>query len=128
MVNHCLRKKYHRLTPWLLLLVFFGHWLTEQLIYMAPQNDHDTDVIPMLNQLHKALGKDKHRVAYQIIATKGALKQHPSAKEVFNLVLLAPGEIALIDPRGWLMMHYPANPDPIGMLKDIRRLLRYSHG
>lgn len=170
MINHCLKKKYHRLTPWLLLLVFFGPWLTAQVIYakrdqlafttietgtlvsppiqaqslpfydsawlgkwqivyMGTQNDHeDTDIIPMLNQLHKALGKDKHRVAYQIIATKGASLQPPSAKEVFDRVLLAPGEIALIDPRGWLMMHYPANANPIGMLKDIRRLLRYSHG
>jgi hypothetical protein len=170
MINHCLKKKYHRLTPWLLFLVFFGPWLTAQVIYakreqlsfktletgtlvsppiqaqslpfydsawlgkwqivyMSDQNAHTkTDIEPMLKQLHKALGKEKHRVAYQIISVQNASLQHPSIKEVFDRVLLAPGEIALIDPRGWLMMHYPFDPDPIGMLKDIRRLLRYSHG
>lgn len=160
MINHRCKKKYHRLTPWLLFLVFFVPWLTAQVIYakreqltfktlekgtlvspaipvqslpfydstwlgkwqivyMDNQNVHTkTDIEPMLKQLHTALGKEKHRVEYHIISVQNTLLQRP----------LVPGEIALIDPRGWLMMHYPRNPDPIGMLKDIRRLLRYSHG
>lgn len=160
MINADLKKKYCRLTPWLLFLVFFGPWLTAQVIYakrdqltfktlekgtlvspaiqarslpfydqawlgkwqivyMEDSNAHTkTDIEPMLKQLHTALGKEKHRVTYQIISVQSISLRPP----------LAPGEIALIDPRGWLMMHYPPDPDPIGMLKDIRRLLRYSHG
>lgn len=148
---------YKRLTPWLLLLVFIGPWVTAQIIYakrdqltfhttetgtlLSPpvqaqslpfydsawlekwqivymsteKTDKNTEIVPMLKQLHLALGKDQHRIAYQIISTQ-------------NSSVLEPGEIAIIDPRGWLMMRYPSNPDPIGILKDIRKLLRYSHG
>lgn len=156
-MNYSLKTRYNRLTPWLLLLVFIGPWVTAQIIYakrdhltfkttqtgtlLSPpvqaqslpfydstwlgkwqivymntkQADMTTDIIPMLKQLHLALGKDQHRVAYHIISAQ-------------NSSVLAPGEIAIIDPRGWLIMHYPPNPDPIGILKDIRKLLRYSHG
>ncbi len=159
MANLNLKKKYHWLTPWLLLLVFFGPWLAAQLIYakreqltfqtlekgilvspaipvqslafydsawlgkwqiiyMDAQNlPIKTNIEPLLKQLHCALGKEKHRVSYQIITTKDTSLQY-----------LAPGEIALIDPHGWLMMRYLPNADPVDMLKDIRRLLRHSHG
>lgn len=36
------------------------------------------------------------------------------------------GRIVLIDPRGYLMMRFPATPDPKRMVKDIGRLLKYS--
>lgn len=168
MINHTVKTKYNRLTPWVLLLVFVGPWITAQIIYakrdqlafktietgilLSPpiqaqslpfydsswlgkwqivyMNTENTDatnnnvsykaIVPMLNQLHAALGKEKYRVAYQIISAQYASSQNAS--------VLAPGEIAIIDPRGWLIMHYPPNPDPIGILKDIRKLLRYSHG
>lgn len=32
----------------------------------------------------------------------------------------------LVDPRGFLMMSYPADTDPGGIIDDMRRLLRYS--
>lgn len=35
--------------------------------------------------------------------------------------------IYLVDPRGRLMMSYPADTDPTGILADLRRLLKYSH-
>lgn len=150
------KTRYNQLAPWLLLLVFVGPWLTAQIIYikrdqltfkttetgtlLSPpvqaqslpfydstwlgkwqivyantKQDNANTKIPMLNQLHTALGKEKHRVAYQIISEQ-------------NSSVLAPGEIAIIDPHGWMMMQYPSNPDPIGILKDIRKLLQYSHG
>ncbi len=38
-----------------------------------------------------------------------------------------PGEhLYIIDPLGNLMMRYPRDPDPQGMLKDVARLLRHS--
>ncbi len=34
--------------------------------------------------------------------------------------------IALIDPRGNLMMRFPQNTDPKGVVKDLQKLLKYS--
>ncbi len=36
------------------------------------------------------------------------------------------GSIFLIDPRGFLMMHYPGDTDPSGIIRDLSRLLRIS--
>lgn len=157
MFNHNCKTKYHRLTPWLLCLVFFIPWMSAQVIYamrdrlqfntvqtgtlLSPpvqaqslpfydsawlgkwqivyintqEATVNAQILPMLKQLHLALGKEQHRVAYQIIPTQ-------------KCSLLTAGEIAIIDPQGWLMMQYPPNSNPIGILKDIRKLLRYSHG
>lgn len=37
---------------------------------------------------------------------------------------LGHGRIYLVDPRGHLMMYYEPDADPIGILKDLRRLLK----
>jgi len=34
--------------------------------------------------------------------------------------------IFLIDPRGNLMLRFPRDADPSGVIKDLRRLLKYS--
>ena len=34
--------------------------------------------------------------------------------------------VYIIDPLGNLMMYYPADADPGGMLKDLKKLLKYS--
>ncbi|NNG12049.1 MAG: hypothetical protein HKM88_02245 [Halobacteria archaeon] len=34
--------------------------------------------------------------------------------------------VYLVDPLGNLMMYYPADADPRGMIKDLKRLLKYS--
>lgn len=148
-----MKTQYHRLTPWLLLLVFVGPWLTAQIIYakrdqltfktvetgtlLSPPieakslpyydanwlgkwqliyigTDNKPEMLAMLKQLKEALGKEQHRVAYQIISAQSTAIQDAS--------------LFIIDPRGWLILQYPANPNPIGVLKDLRRLLRYSHG
>ena len=36
------------------------------------------------------------------------------------------GGIYLVDPIGNLMMRFPADPDPSGVIKDLQRLLKYS--
>jgi hypothetical protein len=36
------------------------------------------------------------------------------------------GQIALIDPRGNLMMRFPENADPKGIVSDLQKLLKYS--
>ena len=34
--------------------------------------------------------------------------------------------IYIVDPRGFLMMSYTPDTDPAGIIKDLKRLLRYS--
>jgi cytochrome oxidase Cu insertion factor (SCO1/SenC/PrrC family) len=36
------------------------------------------------------------------------------------------GRIFIVDPNGDLMMEYPADADPVGILKDLKRLLKLS--
>ena len=40
--------------------------------------------------------------------------------------VLQSGSVFLVDPRGNLMMSYPATADPTDLRKDISRLLRAS--
>lgn len=49
----------------------------------------------------------------------GALERFPGAD-------VRTDYIYVIDPLGNLMMRYPRSVDPSGMIKDMRRLLRYS--
>ena len=43
-----------------------------------------------------------------------------------DLKLNDQGAIFLIDPRGFLMMRYPGDTDPSGIIRDLSRLLRIS--
>jgi cytochrome oxidase Cu insertion factor (SCO1/SenC/PrrC family) len=36
------------------------------------------------------------------------------------------GRVYIVDPFGNLMMYYPPNADPRGLLKDLKKLLKYS--
>ena len=36
------------------------------------------------------------------------------------------GRLYLIDPLGNLMMSYPSGTDPVGIIKDLKRLFKYS--
>jgi hypothetical protein len=90
-----------------------GKW---QLIYIQP-NLCDSDCessISNLDAIHLSLGKESHRVKHRIIPAI----QAPSLKQ---------GEIALIDPQGWLVLRYSPSVSPKGILKDLQRLLRFSH-
>jgi len=92
---------------------FLGKW---QLIYLRPKTC-DTpcqNLMASLPQIHMALGKEKHRVKYRTLSANVDLP-------------LKVGEIAIIDPQGWIIMHYPANSDLKGLLRDLRQLLRLSH-
>jgi hypothetical protein len=39
---------------------------------------------------------------------------------------LAAGRLYIVDPMGNLMLAYPAGTDPVGIIADLKRLLRYS--
>ncbi len=75
-------------------------------------------------RLHVALGKDAHRVTplwlTPTLPTDGATDgQFRSA--------LASG-IYLIDSQGFAALRYPVDADLQGVLKDLRRLLKYAKG
>ncbi len=93
--------------------VFLGKW---QLIYSMPHpcNSHCKTIVPKFEQIIAALGKDKSKVEYRSIASQ-------------DISVLKKDYIAIIDPKGWLILYYPATTNPQAILKDIKRLLRYSH-
>lgn len=93
---------------------YLGKW---QLIYVSSTECSTTCQASLntLKQIHAAVGmKDQSRVEYRSIPAS-------------LIPVIQPGNIAIIDPRGWLMMQYSNSADPIGILKDLRRLLRLSH-
>lgn len=93
---------------------FLGKW---QLIYVAPSADnHLKHPMPAhFLQINAALGKEKTKIDYQVVCSH-------------TIPLLKEGQVAIMDPNGWLMMHYPPNTYPPKILKDIRRLLKKNHG
>ena len=58
------------------------------------------------------------------------LSEHPGLLVVNDAAIAAAmgaaGHIALIDPRGNLMMRFPQDPDSKGIVKDLQKLLKYS--
>ncbi len=92
---------------------YLGKW---QLIYVSPTKcDTQCETsLATLKQIQTATGKEQPRVEYRGIPAP-------------LIPILKPGDIAIIDPRGWLMMQYPSPADPLGILKDLKRLLRLSH-
>ena len=93
---------------------FLGKW---QLVYFNTSacDANCQNALSHLAKIHLALGKEKTHVEYRHIA----LSQKISP--------LAEGEIAIIDPQGWIIMHYPAHFDLKGVLRDLRQLLRHTH-
>ena len=91
-----------------------GKW---QLIYLntAVCDSHCQTTLSHLEKIHFALGKEKSRVAYRPVILHSATPP------------LMAGEIVIIDPQGWIIMHYPTHADLKGVLRDLRQLLRLSH-
>ncbi len=74
-----------------------------------------------LVQVHKALGKEQGRVAWQLLADNSAA----SVKQASGRVPL--GEwVWVADPHGNLVLRYPLAMTPQDLLKDLRRLLKVS--
>lgn len=105
------------------------------------------DVLYRMRQIRLAMGENLYRVQRAVyFAGEGA---EDNAKNIFSglegqLILARDkagadfrksflveggyiGEaIYLIDPQGFLMMCYPKDTDPSGMIRDLKRLLRVS--
>ncbi len=100
--------------------------------------------IHLLKQVNIALDKDAKRVQRILIATHtealGAEKFNALQKQYPDLIILsgadaaktqfaaqfngAAGSIYLVDPKGNLMMNYPSDAKPKGMLVDLKKLLK----
>ncbi|WP_293265662.1 hypothetical protein [Neptunomonas sp.] len=74
-----------------------------------------------LPQVNQALGKDKDRVIWSLVAEN-------SNKNALNNAQLIPDEnvIWLADPNGNLVLQYSLKQTPKDLLKDLKRLLKVS--
>jgi hypothetical protein len=124
---------------------FHGHWT---LVYIGP-SDCGADCRSALyatRQIRIAVGRDIERV--QRLYIVDGKPEHPdqlrSAHPDLTVVdgstqagqqlhrqfdasgSAKPGKIYLVDPLGNLMMTYPSQADPEGMLADLKQLLRLS--
>jgi len=95
-----------------------------------------------MRQVRRAMGKDMERVARLWVLTDngtpaaGVLAAFDGTQVVrsdggpFAAAFGAPAQLAdhiyLVDPAGNLMLRFPRDPDASKMLKDVRRLLKYS--
>jgi len=89
------------------LLVKTNKW---QILYV------NVDHQPILTNLHKALGADQERVRLQIVSNN-----------VASYIGQQNAEIMIVNPMGLVIMHYDADANISGILKDMKRLLKYSH-
>lgn len=129
-----------------------GHWL---LMYVNPAQSCDKTCEKMLyniRQIRTATGKNSDRVMraivtfaakspdphlQQLLQTEfnGTLHLTPSRAVFVSLLQGNPseklamqqGSIYLVDPLGNIMMFYPLDADPMGIFKDLSRLLKLSH-
>ena len=98
------------------------------------------DKLYFVRQVRRAQGKDAERIERLWVLTD---RRAPAAQlldaiagtriAVLDAAPAAafPGErtrhIYLVDPLGNLMMRFPSDPDPSKVIKDLQRLLKYSH-
>jgi cytochrome oxidase Cu insertion factor (SCO1/SenC/PrrC family) len=113
-----------------------GKWVLVQ-IGSGPCAEKCLRGLYVMRQVRKAQGKDGARIERLWLVPEGAEavpRDYEGTMVAWNaagLVKQFPGPAAgdhlyLIDPRGQLMMRFPADPDPAGMVKDLKRLLKYS--
>lgn len=123
-----------------------GKW-TMLMIVASGCDQACTDNLYRLRQLQLAMGKDMHRLQRAAWFMDKTVQQDAGRlfAEYAGQTLLSPANggkdflsrfmvngkfdnhaIYLIDPAGFLMMAYPADTKPSGIIKDLKRLLRNS--
>ena len=87
-----------------------------QVVYLQPTpcTTECTDQMHVLQNLHKALGKDRNRVLF------ARSNNMPTG-------LASDANIVVVDPKGHAIMYYTPEHEASGLLKDLRKLLKYSH-
>lgn len=111
-----------------------GKWV---MLVVAPSQCDDAcrQQLWLTRQLRTAQGKDMDRIARAWLVTDtgsvdaALLAEHPGLVRLQGMPEVAErlqgGRIGLVDPRGYLMMRYPAQPDAKRMMRDFERLLKY---
>jgi hypothetical protein len=89
-----------------------------------------------MRQVRTAQGKEQARVERVWIVTDSGTPRRELLAAIEGTRIAAvkpegfPGDpvehVYVVDPLGNLMMRFPPDPDPSRMLKDLKRLLRYS--
>jgi cytochrome oxidase Cu insertion factor (SCO1/SenC/PrrC family) len=89
-----------------------------------------------MRQVRRAQGKDMDRVERLWVLTAPGKPRAELAPGIEGTRVAsfpaenfpgdAPDHIYLVDPAGNLMMRFPRDPEPGGMIKDLQRLLKYS--
>ena len=124
----------------------YGKW-TMLFIIDGPCEAVCEENLYRLRQIRLATGKEMQRVQ-RVVVVNGKeaplfsdylSKNYPGQRYVFkndlgenflrlfqDLKLNDQGAIVLIDPRGFLMMRYPGDTNPSGIIHDLSRLLRIS--
>ena len=124
-----------------------GHWTLAYLGSAEACDARCRTALYDIRQVRLALGKDMDRVRTLVLLDgrpQTALRQwlaaeHPAttvgvaAAAQRNALLAAfvqPGQLGdwlyLLDPLGNLLMRYPVDTEPRGLLKDLQRLLKWS--
>lgn len=124
----------------------YGRW---NIVYLASGkcDSECEDKLYMMQQIRLALGQDAHRVQRALVVynqnpdglSDAQTKNLPGqllildteqARTAFQLTV---GELPvnlrrlyIIDPSGYLVMSYAEGTDPAGIIKDLKRLLKYS--
>jgi len=91
-----------------------------------------------LRQVRRAQGKDMDRIERLWVITDGAKPRAEILPGIEGMLIYYRPDVAaafigpvadhiyLVDPLGNLMMRFPHDPDPSGMIKDLQRLLKYT--
>jgi len=94
-----------------------------------------------MRQVRRALGREMQRVERLWLVTDGAAPRAELLAAIEGTHVAAAGaepaahfpaegaardHIYLVDPLGNLMLRFPREPDPSRMIRDLKRLLKYS--
>jgi hypothetical protein len=86
----------------------------------------------IVRQVRRALGQDAERVERLWVVTDAA-QPRPQLLAAIEGTHVTRSELGfrgdniyLVDPLGNLMMRFPPDPDPSMIIKDLRRLMKYS--
>lgn len=128
-----------RYAPLYILLLIFclpviaaGYFLCFNKNTLQPQKQHGTLILPPQKISNAQIVANKWNVIYADAATQPTMQKLQTAlgKDEPRVIITHASwheGAHIIDPNGMYIMHYPEPVDVGGLLKDLRRLLKYSH-
>ena len=118
-----------------------GKWV---MVHIGPSqcDDHCARQLYLMRQVRLTQGKHQSRIERLWVVTDQAAPAASVMNDHPGLIIWRPtdatflaqfppgtdlaGHIYLVDPLGNLMLRYPENPDPKGMMKELKVLLKAS--